>query len=313
MYKKILVPLDGSSYSERVLAHLPAFVTPGTTQVILLRVLELYRAYTLVGYAEAMEQITAGSVRAEATQYLNGLRGELRAMGIQAQIRVLEGDVTSTIRGVAEAEEVDLIAMTTHGRSGVSRWALGSVADHILRVVQQPVLLVRGDTAVSSPHAPRTILVPLDGTAFAEQVLEQAEVLAHQEQATVLLLRALDLLMDQELDGMIVHADGYGTLRALRARAAAGYLAQVEAHLRSRDITTRSLVHDLPPAEAILQAAKAEAAQLVVMSTHGRGSLGRWVYGSVADAVLRRATCPVLLTHVPKGATIEPYLFDWQL
>lgn len=308
MFKKILVPLDGSSYSERVLAHLPAFVTPGGTQLLLLRVLEPFLPYTTQGYAEATEQIAAGGLRTEAEQYLSRVRGELRAMGIEAQTRLLEGDVTSAIHAVAEAEEADLIAMTTHGRSGVSRWALGSVADHVVRVVRQPVLLVRGDTPTTSEGALRRILVPLDGTVFAEQALRQVEALARKENSTVLLMRALDLVLDQELDGMMVHTDGYGALRAVRARAVESYLAQAETHLRRQGIATRSLVQDLPPADAILQTVEHEQVNLVVMSTHARWGLGRWMYGSVADAVLRGASCPVLLNHASEEPAMEAYV-----
>jgi nucleotide-binding universal stress UspA family protein len=313
VYRKILVPLDGSSFSERVLAHLRGIVTLGHTQVILLRVLEPYRSMGDIGYSQALAGVTEASLRAEAKQYLKCLQGELRELGIATQTRVAEGDVTSIIRAIADDEQIDLIAMTTHGRSGVSRWALGSVADHVLRVVRKPILLVRGDTPLLEPGVQRKILVPLDGSAFAEQVLRQAQTLARESEATVILLRALDLKTDRELDGMMAQAEGHGALRAIRARAAAGYLSQVELYLHQRGVRTESLIYDLPPAESILDAAEREQVGLIVMSTHARSGLGRWVYGSVADAVLRGAHCPVLLNHASEEPTMETYVLNWHM
>lgn len=309
MYQKILVPLDGSAYSERILAHLSAFVTPGVTELILLRVVQDYPAYPLVTNGEAVALINAGNGRDEAEQYLRILRNKLCARGFRAHIRVMEGDVVSCIRMVAVDEAVELVAMTTHGRSGISRWALGSVADHVLRVVEQPVLLMRGDTPVLSPSTERTVLVPLDGSIFAEQVLRQAERLTQGEPTTFLLLRALDLSVEKEVDGMLINTDGNGVLRAMRTRAVLRYLTEVETELHKRGIAARSLVHDLPPAQAILQTAQEEAASLIMMSTHARHGLGRWVYGSVADAVLRGAPCPVLLSHVLSDEVLDSYPF----
>lgn len=308
MYRRILVPLDGSTYSERVLAYLPAFVTPSKTQVILLRVVEPYHPYSDLSYVEALGRISAGNLWAEAEQYLRGLQGELRAQGIAAQVRVMDGDVTAGICAVAEDEDVDLIAMTTHGRSGVSRWALGSIADHVVRVVSKPVLLVRGDTAVTPGRMLKRILVPLDGTFLAEQALPQAQELASERGASLLLLRALDLKTERELDGILAQVDGYGALRSLRARAVEGYLAGVRDRLEYGGVGSRSFVHDLSPAKAILETAEQEQADLIVMSTHARSGLGRWMYGSVADSVLRGAPCPVLLERARKEVASEPIL-----
>jgi nucleotide-binding universal stress UspA family protein len=307
MYRRILVPLDGSTYSERVLAYLPAFVTPGRTRVILLRVLEPYHPYSDLGYAEALEHISAGNLWTEAEQYLKGLQGELRAQGIAAQVQVMGGDVTAGICAVAEDEDVDLIAMTTHGRSGVSRWALGSIADHVVRVVSRPVLLVRGDTAVTPGSALERILVPLDGTPLAEQALPQAQELASERGASLLLMRALDLKTERELDGILAQVEGYDALRTLRARAVEGYLAGVRDRLEDAGVGSRSFVHDLSPAKAILETAEQERADLIVMSTHARSGLGRWMYGSVADGVLRGAPCPVLLERARKEVSASHY------
>ena len=305
MYRRILVPLDGSTYSERVLAHLPAFVTPSKTRVILLRVLEPYHPYSDLGCAEALGSISAGTLLEEAEQYLKSLQGELRAQGIAAQVRVMGGDVTAGICAVAEDEDVDLIAMTTHGRSGVSRWALGSVADHVVRVVSRPVLLVRGDTSVANAGTVERILVPLDGTPLAEQALPQAQALASERGASLLLLRALDLKTERELDGILAQAEGYGALRSLRVRAVEGYLTSVRDRLEEASVGSRSFVHDQLPAQAILETAEQQGADLIVMSTHARSGLGRWMRGSVADTVLRGAPCPVLLERVREPARDE--------
>jgi nucleotide-binding universal stress UspA family protein len=153
------------------------------------------------------------------------------------------------------------------------------------------------------------ILVPLDGSDLAERVLPYVEALAKQFGSTVILLLATDLPRVLLTTGA---APG-GTPLAVpvinpkpivegERRAAAGYLDAVAERLRAGGLTVECEQPNGPAAETIVEGARRLGADLIAMTTHGRGGLGRLVYGSVADAVLRSAPCPVLLVRVSEGA-----------
>ncbi|MBA3533845.1 MAG: universal stress protein [Ardenticatenales bacterium] len=305
MYQKILIPLDGSPFAERVLAHIRPFITPHHTSVLLLRVVERTKVVSATGPLGSLASLSAERLWEEAEGYLRAIQGELRAMGITAECKVVAGDVTSTICESALAHDADLIAMATHGRSGVSRWALGSVADHVVRVCPLPILLVRASAETMSNQQLRQNLVPLDGSLFAEQALDSAQALAQENGASLLLVRSIDLKSERELDGMLEEVEGGSALRAHRARAARLYLDHVQEQLHSSGVCSHYHLMYTPPAPAILKTASQEEVDLIVMSTHARSMLGRWVYGSVADKVARDTTCPLLLVRASDARAYE--------
>ncbi len=134
MYKKILVPLDGSELAETVLSHIEAIVLAHEAEVILLRVLP----------ATGVFPATAEAERSAARESLERARKRLQEKGINARTTIRHGeDAAMEITDYAGVNDVDLIAMSTHGRSGVSRWMFGSVAEKVLRGTNKPILLVR--------------------------------------------------------------------------------------------------------------------------------------------------------------------------
>jgi nucleotide-binding universal stress UspA family protein len=144
MYNKILVPLDGSGRAEAILRHVQILAHALTSQVILLRVLEPLAP--LIDPGEAPMTLNIDEMKRsaeEAEQYLRARQGELRAMGVDARARLAQGPVVKTILDVAHAEEADLIAMASHGRTGLSHLFYGSVAVGVLHRSDVPVLLVR--------------------------------------------------------------------------------------------------------------------------------------------------------------------------
>ncbi len=146
MYSKILVPLDGSKRAERILSHVEAMALSFKAELLLLQVVEPQIAYVSShGYhAEVdVEQLEREGIKKEAQTYLNALEGEFRAKGVQVRKILEEGPVVRGIIDVAEREEVDLIAMASHGRSGLARVFYGSVAAGVLHQVDRPLLLVR--------------------------------------------------------------------------------------------------------------------------------------------------------------------------
>lgn len=146
MYKSILVPLDGSSRAERILSHIEELAQNVGAKLVLLRVVEPdLSSLGTVGapaefYIEGFKRSTE-----DAQKYLAALQGEFRAKGIQVRTVVERGPVANTIINVAAREDVDLIAMASHGRSGLRRVFYGSVAAGVLHHVDRPLLLIRAD------------------------------------------------------------------------------------------------------------------------------------------------------------------------
>jgi nucleotide-binding universal stress UspA family protein len=142
MYKKILVPLDGSELAEAALPHACALLDGDGTEIVLLRV-ALYPMTDIVFSNPSLAPVLSEEIEDESEHYLQALASRLRGDGFNVSIAIVGGPVAESILDYADAIQADLIAMSTHGRSGVARWLLGSVADRIVHGATVPVLLVR--------------------------------------------------------------------------------------------------------------------------------------------------------------------------
>ncbi len=150
MYEKILVPLDGSKVGEAALPYVEELVTkllPGTrVEITLLQVVSSLSHYIVAGEASAQVPYTEQEVeqiKKRATDYLDQAGESLRTGGATVKLRVSVGRAAEEIIKAADEIEADMIAMSTHGRSGISRWAFGSVTDRVLRSGDRPILMVR--------------------------------------------------------------------------------------------------------------------------------------------------------------------------
>jgi nucleotide-binding universal stress UspA family protein len=144
MYHTILVPLDGSSRAEAILAHVEQLAQHLESKVVLLRVID--PAASISGLEGLPIDVTRDLIHqeaAEAEHYLEGKRGELLDRGINAQISVRYGPVVQGIIDAAEAEGADLVALASHGRTGLARIFYGSVAAGVLNRIDRPLLLIR--------------------------------------------------------------------------------------------------------------------------------------------------------------------------
>jgi nucleotide-binding universal stress UspA family protein len=141
MYQKILVPLDGSELAECVLPHVKAIAAGcGIGQVVLLKVVEPLAAGTA---PEVVFEVVQKTVMKAAEDYLTRIQAKLNKEGLAVETQILTGRPAETISDFAQHNKVDLIAIATHGRSGISRWIFGSVADKLVRSSSAPVLLIR--------------------------------------------------------------------------------------------------------------------------------------------------------------------------
>lgn len=305
MKRKVLIPLDGSAFAERVLTFVQEVAKPHECDLLLMHVTQPLQYYAVLA-PDAMTTVDITQWREEAEKYLQRITDKLEAEGCHVIPMRVEGDVASTICDMADAQDVDLIAMTTHGRSGIEKWVLGSVADRVIRSANQPIFLVRPQEGQAPPSSLRRILVPLDGSRLAEKALPQAIDLAKANGSEIWLLQSVEFpeYWGEEYAGM-------HTLPAListeeQEAAAQEYLEQVAETLANEGIPTQIVVTTGHAASAISDVVADNGMDLIIMCTHGRSGLSRWVFGSVAEKVVRLAECPVLLLRAHEAPAKNP-------
>jgi nucleotide-binding universal stress UspA family protein len=303
--KTILVPLDGSPLAERVLPSVRMLAPILGANVLLLHIVsEADRYHLLVDFepddpfkTESENHRTSWEVlRQNAESYLAPKALELRAAGVDTTYDIRLGAPADIIVEEAEREHVALIAMASHGYSGIKRWALGSVASKVVHATSIPVFIVRGaeQPPAGVPNLKR-ILVPLDGSALARQALPVAAELAVGAGADISLLTVATppLLGAPELVSRSPHYDDI--LVALRATLPSE-LGSLADDLRNHGVPVTAKAVNGVPADVIIGVAEQES-DLIVMATHGYSGLKRWALGSVADKLLRAAATPLVLVR----------------
>jgi len=285
MYKKILVPLDGSNLAEQVLPFVHCLAKADDIPIELLTA------------ADPDARPPFWPVEADKS-YLKKVSQRYFPAARRIATAVEIGKPADVIVNRAKDDPGSLIAMSTHGMSGMRRWILGSVASKVVQTVTNPLLLVRSVEGVdaSAPVDLKTIFVPLDGSGLAEKVLPQVIELAGSMKLEVHLLRVYTLPVNAFVatDGVI--AQGPAPFRQELRNEAETYLGGKAAQLRAHgveQIMTTALEGD--PASEIIDIARNTANNLIAMSTHGRSGIGRWVLGSVAEKVVQHSRDPVLL------------------
>ena len=279
MYRRILVPLDGSADAETVLDHLQPLLAAGG-EVILLHVLPEPHPATGEG-PEAWLAVQRG-----ADDYLSSVLDR----GLQVPIKTFVdvGDPGDRIVRVASVVKADLVALVTHAWRGLPRVGLGDVARTVLRRAKPAVLFVPPWRPPAQRLRPK-FLFPLEGPGWSRTEVDPIIPVAAARRAEVVLLHVeapeTDPLEGRRTDAPLsLAADD----RRRKYREAADYLV-------SRGVEAQALTATGDPARQILEQAKSLEADLVAMSTHGRVGLERLVAGSVAESVIRLAGCPVLI------------------
>lgn len=146
MYKTILVPLDGSTRAEKILPHIEMLAKSIKAEIVLLRVYRIdYEGADIVGHDPSFYEALEAKCKENAVEYLNHIKGRLRLEGLEVRSFAEEGEVVPTILSVADREGADLIAMSSHGRTGLSHVFYGSVATGVLHKIDRPLLLVRAE------------------------------------------------------------------------------------------------------------------------------------------------------------------------
>ncbi len=303
MIKSILIPLDGSPFSEQALPWAACLAKGLGAHLELVRVHDPVPPWTIASEGAVAATAVDPAIRSAEEQYLANSVARLEEGGFaHVTCRLLDGEVVEQVARHAEDNAFGLVVLATHGRGALSRLWLGSVSDALVRRLTMPLLLIRPTEGTAIPRAERfrKILVALDGSAESESAIGPALALAHPSRCEVVLVRVVPPVPIAGDAGMpAVPLVDEGLTEALTAQATTQVEA-VAARLRSPTVAVSTRVVVEPGvAQAILHEASLAGAELMALATHGARGVRRMVLGSVADKVLRGADRPVLLTRVP--------------
>jgi nucleotide-binding universal stress UspA family protein len=303
MYRTIVVPLDGSFWSEQALPLACDIAGRAHAELQLVRVyvpsVEAKLGATTLADVPIVDDAWNDERRQQEREELQARADEVAShTGISVSTHLLDGPVAATLATYTAQSGADLVVLTTHGRGGLARVWLGSVVDSLVRQIHIPLLTVRprDTSAEPSRRLPAHILIPLDGSVWAEQAIAPAMDLGRLLGAKCTLFQVVEPL----------HTHGYAPgidLAELAAEAtetlcttARQYLEGVASRIRAADLAVSVRVNlSDNAARAILDEAQAGSIDLVAMATHSRGGLARTLLGSVADKVLRGSDVPVLI------------------
>jgi nucleotide-binding universal stress UspA family protein len=303
--RTILVPLDGSSMAERAVPLAIELAQRARSKIRLVLVHQSLIAPVYPGTERLYTSIEL-SVRKSEREYLRRWADRIRESSNRPVTAVtLTGSIAPALEEYARDNSVDLVVMATHGRGPLRRAWLGSVADHMVRSSEIPVLLVRSAEAqpAETPTAQLgNILVPLDGSPLAEAVLEPAMALARAWDVELGLVQVIEPLVFPT-DSQMLPAVGYDEkLTEIRRSAANDYLNDIAERIRAEGVKASSAaVLGVGVAETLLELARPEQYGLIAIATHGRSGLRRMALGSVADKLVRGADIPVLVVR-PVGS-----------
>jgi nucleotide-binding universal stress UspA family protein len=274
-FQNILVPLDRSPAAEQA------------TNIAGL----IGRCYgsklTLLSVVEDQAELPA------VEEYLGEIAGQLRAAGHEVATVSAHGEPAACIGDLARTEDIDLVVMTTHGRTRWKRWLTSSVTSRVIYQTTPPLIVVR---PTEDWHSTRTrfsrLLVALDGSAIAEQVLPYVHEVARRFDSHVTLLSVQE------------GGDSEESTSKLRS-----YLARLEAELKANGISTSVELQSSAPTQAILHMARDQKIDALMLVSHGRGGVERQDYvklGSVVDSILQHTPCPVfLVSALPEASASD--------
>jgi nucleotide-binding universal stress UspA family protein len=299
----IVVPLDGSELSEAALPYAVALARLLSAKVLLVTVWEEGERALIHSIPDhATDLFKRGQEHYE--HYLERKSKDVEAQGVAVEANVRVGQAADEITHVIGQREPRLLVLSTHGRSGLSRWVYGSVANRLVREAPVTTLVVGPHVLERKQTEPaiRRILVPLDGSPLSEAAVQPAVELAEACGAGLVLAEVLQW-QAQAISFGVANVDAVQVMEQLE-QAAEAYLTKVRERISAeREVAIKVLRG--APAEALMDAVNAEKIDLVVMASHTRGPLGRAVLGSVADRMLQ-ANAPVMYVRpesVPAVAT----------
>jgi len=295
MYSKILIPLDGSETAEKVLPYARALAENLKASIELVAALDVADMAAHLSATRHLDSLIEGGER-RTTEYLRRIAASFSGANVTCTVE--KGRAEDVILERAGATAGTLIAMATHGRSGLDRWLMGSVAEKVLRGANNPLLLVRASdqTKIDSAVTLKSVIVPLDGSELAESVLPAAVELAKKLKLEIVLFRAYHIPYSAYGGGDGYYNIDFGELTDAMKDEAQSYLKEKSAQLKAQGIEKISCVaKEGFSGDQIIKIGRETPASLIAMCSHGRSGAKRWVLGSVTETVVRHGADPVLV------------------
>lgn len=286
MYKRIMVPLDGSTTAEMSLPYTIELAAHFDSEITLFSVNETGAIVT-----ESLFRSYLDVVAAE-------LRSDMQTLGRSEpviRIQIATGNPAAEILRSVDNGNIDLIIMASRGATVDSEWALGNIAAKVVRIAPKPVMLIKHQIHKDLVYQKRLvnkILVPLDGSRVGEAAIPHAEAIGKMLGAELVAFHATEPAPWPITNELITKARDENNLKA-----ASVYLDRVVGEMRNRGLTITSHLVTGYPAEEILKYVEAKGINLIAIATHGRSGVGRWAIGSVTDKLLYAGNTPLLVEH----------------
>ena len=299
MFDPVLVPLDGSLLAECVLPHVVAIARAFDAKVILLRVLDKNQASEK---AQLFDLLNWQINKTGAKLYLEKVCTRLQKSGLRVETAVLEGLVAASITEYALSRGIKLVILSSHGRSGLSQWGISSVTQKIIFSAPTSVLIIRAHQPATSESIEwqyTRIVVPLDGSRRAENVLPMVTLLArfyHSRINIVHVVKTPEMARQMPLSKEDVELSD--RIVARNREEAIRYIDQVRLHspLGDMDVETRLLMSD-NAAAALHELAEKEGIDMVALSAHGYSGNNQWPYGSMVNNFILYSKVPLLIVQ----------------
>ena len=296
MYEAILVPLDGSKTAEKVLPYARYLAGKFKVPVELLAVVDVVEiaSHMTSEKVHFLDTIIEDAVQ-HSTTYLRGIATTIAGTNVRCSVE--KGRAEDTIIEKAATDKTMLITMATHGRSGLNRFLLGSIAEKVLRGTVNPLLLIRaGDEKSQGEAMLKSIIVPLDGSELAEAVLPIVADMAKKLDLEIELFRTYHVPYNVYSGDEGLYAVNYEELLAGLRDEAAEYLEKKAADLKRLGVAkVQCVTKEGLAADEIISLGRKTPDNLIAMSSHGRSGVRRWVLGSVTELVVRHSGDPVLV------------------
>ena len=307
MYTRILTPLDGSGVSEQVLPYTRSLAAGLSLPVTLLYAIEpeILTIPRTLNPSLHIHEMVANRIR-QARLYAEPVAARLKRDGLSVNIEIPQSEPAAAIVEEADKDPGTLITMSSHGRSGLARWWMGSVTDKVLHLTNNPLLVIHASLQQSAKpeSAFERVTVPVDGSELAEEILPHAAYLSSVMGLTVDLIQA-NPSRDEYYRSLSVGPSevsrvtpSYEEYIQIVDGEAESYLAELKERLIRQGAASveTQLLHGAA-ADTITDLASSTANNLVAMTTHGRSGVSRLLLGSVAERVVRQSGDPVLLVR----------------
>jgi nucleotide-binding universal stress UspA family protein len=294
MFEKIMVPVDFSEHSTLAFGHARLIASGFGAQLQLVHVVEqVVHSHPSFWSAEPAlaDELHQQSIRSAQQLVLELARTHADELGQSVQARVVSGSLPGALADHAAESGIDLIILSTHGRSGFARWLMGSVSERLLRVAPCSVLVVRGASR-ALPPALRRVLVAVDLSEHSRRALHVAALVAERFGASLEVLHvwAVPFYADEGTGRA-------GLLDRMRDTAHAELDAFIDASALPAAVTIERHIVSGAPTAAISERVATQQPDLLVLGTHGYGGVKRMVLGSVAEALARYAGCATLVVR----------------